>query len=51
MQKAIGYFQQAVDKDPAYAPAYAALADTYDTLAFFTVFPPREAMPERKLRQ
>jgi TolB-like protein/DNA-binding winged helix-turn-helix (wHTH) protein/Tfp pilus assembly protein PilF len=48
MQKAIEYFQQALDKDPAYAPAYAGLADSYNTLAFFTVFPPREVMPKAK---
>lgn len=48
MQKAIEYFQQALEKDPAYAPAYAGLADSYNTLAFFTVFPPREVMPKAK---
>ncbi len=29
LTKAIEYFQQAIQKDPRYAPAYAALADTY----------------------
>jgi TolB-like protein len=48
MQKAIEYFQQAVEKDPAYALAYAGLADTYNALAFFTVFPPREVVPKAK---
>jgi TolB-like protein/DNA-binding winged helix-turn-helix (wHTH) protein/Tfp pilus assembly protein PilF len=48
MQKAIEYFQQALEKDPAYAPAYAGLADSYNTLAFFNVFPPREVMPKAK---
>jgi TolB-like protein/Tfp pilus assembly protein PilF len=48
MQKAIEYFQQALEKDPAYALAYAGLADTYNTLAFFTVFPPREVVPKAK---
>jgi TolB-like protein/DNA-binding winged helix-turn-helix (wHTH) protein/Tfp pilus assembly protein PilF len=48
MQKAIEYFQQALEKDPAYAPAYAGLADAYSSLAFFTVFPPREVMPKAK---
>src|SRR5260370_35397878 len=48
MQKAIEYFQQALEKDPAYALAYAGLADTYDSLAFFTVLPPRELMPKAK---
>ncbi len=48
MQKAIEYFQQAVEKDPDYALAYAGLADTYNALAFFTVFPPREVVPKAK---
>src|SRR5260370_30551525 len=46
LQKAIDCFQQALEKDPAYALAYAGLADTYDSLAFFTVLPPREVMPK-----
>lgn len=28
-KKALEYFQQAIDKDPGYAPAYAALSETY----------------------
>jgi len=48
MQKAIEYFQQALEKDPAYALAYAGLADTYNALAFFTVFPPRDVVPKAK---
>jgi len=48
MQKATEYFQQALEKDPAYARAYAGLADSYNILAFFSVFPPREVMPKAK---
>lgn len=29
MKKAVEYFQQAIDADPTFAPAYAGLADTY----------------------
>jgi TolB-like protein/DNA-binding winged helix-turn-helix (wHTH) protein/Flp pilus assembly protein TadD len=47
-RKAVSYFQQAIDKDPAYALAYAGLADAYTYLSFFTVVPPREAMPSAK---
>lgn len=32
LRKSIEYFQQAVDKDPAYAVAYAGLADAYNLL-------------------
>jgi eukaryotic-like serine/threonine-protein kinase len=46
--KAREFFQQAIDKDPTYALAYAGLADTYAQLSFFNVFPPREVMPKAK---
>ncbi len=49
LQKAIEYFRQALDKDPAYSPAHAGLADTYAYLPFFHVVPPREAMPKAKI--
>src|SRR5436190_5910685 len=47
-QKAVEYFRQAIDKDPAYSLAYAGLADTYAYLPFFHEVPPREAMPKAK---
>ena len=48
LQKAVEYFRQALDKDPAYSLAYAGLADTYAHLSFFNVVAPREAMPKAK---
>src|SRR5262249_39250033 len=48
LQRATEYFQQAIDKDPAYAMAYAGLADTYNSLSFFNMLPPREVMPRAK---
>jgi TolB-like protein/Tfp pilus assembly protein PilF len=48
LQKAVEYFQQALDKDPAYSLAYAGLADTYAHLSFFNVVAPRQAMPKAK---
>jgi len=47
-QKAAEYFQQAIDKDPAYPLAYVGLADTYVYLSFFNVVPPRDVMPRAK---
>ena len=44
-QKAVEYFQQATSKDPGYALAYAGLADTYISQAWFGEVAPREAMP------
>jgi TolB-like protein/Tfp pilus assembly protein PilF len=46
--KAVSYFQQAIDKDPAYALAYAGLADAYTYLSFFNLAPPRDVMPRAK---
>jgi len=47
-QKAVEYFQQAIDKDPSYALAYAGLADTYISRAWFGELPPRGAVPKVK---
>ena len=38
LQKAIGYFNQAVDIDPTYAPAYSGLADSYALLGDWGVW-------------
>jgi len=48
MQKAIDYFNRAVETDPAYALAYAGLADSYNQMSFFNMVPPRAAMPKAK---
>ena len=47
---AMRFFQQAIEKDPDYAPAYAGLADTYALLAGppSEVLSPNEAMPKAK---
>jgi eukaryotic-like serine/threonine-protein kinase len=42
-QKAIEYFQRAIEKDPAYALPYAGLADTYISRSWFGELRPREA--------
>jgi adenylate cyclase len=47
-QKAIEYFQQAIDKDPGYALAYAGLADTYISQVWFGEVAPRVAVPKAK---
>src|ERR1700736_5167572 len=47
-QKAIEYFQQAIEKDPAYALAYVGLADSYEMLGFWGVLPPGEMWPKGK---
>jgi len=47
-RQAIAYFQQAIAKDSAYAPAYAGLADSYTWLGVFGYLPAREAMPQAR---
>ncbi len=48
LQKAIEYFQQAIDVDPNYALAYAGLADAYALLSPYLAAPPREVMPKAR---
>ena len=40
---AIGYFKQAVEKDPDYTLAYVGLADSYSILPFYQECPDRES--------
>jgi serine/threonine protein kinase/TolB-like protein len=46
LKKSIVYFNQAIEKDPGFALAYAGLADCYVVPA--NRLPPREAMPRAK---
>ena len=48
LNKSLEYFQQAVSKDPQYAPAYAGLADTYRLLGQFAVLPLRVSTDKAK---
>jgi TolB-like protein/Tfp pilus assembly protein PilF len=48
LKKSIEYFQQAIEKDPGYALAYAGLADSYVVLAPWNVMAPKEAYPRAK---
>jgi len=47
-QKAIDYFQQAIDKDPNYALAYTGLADAYSFLSGQGIRAPTEVFPLAK---
>ena len=46
LRKSVEYFNQAIEKDPSFALAYAGLADCYVVPA--NRLPPREAMPKAK---
>jgi TolB-like protein/Flp pilus assembly protein TadD/tRNA A-37 threonylcarbamoyl transferase component Bud32 len=48
LRKAVDYFNQAIEKDPAYAMAYAGLAESYVALESFGLMPAREAVPKVK---
>jgi TolB-like protein/Flp pilus assembly protein TadD len=47
-KKATEHFEQAIEKDPSYALAYAGLADCYSLLGRFGVSPPKEVMAKAK---
>ncbi len=47
-KKAIGYFEQAIAKDPGYALAYVGLANCYTFLCFLGYFSPKESYPKAK---
>jgi eukaryotic-like serine/threonine-protein kinase len=47
--KAIGYFQQAIEKDPSYALAYTGVADSYVLLGWNGYLPPKDAFPKGKM--
>ena len=49
LKKGIDFFQQAINKDPSYALAYAALADSYAQAGgFWGLLPPSETLPRAK---
>jgi TolB-like protein/Tfp pilus assembly protein PilF len=47
-ERALQFFEQATQKDPRYAAAYAGIADSYAWLGFFGTLPPNEAMPKAR---
>jgi len=48
LKKSTDYFQQAIDKDPSYAQAWAGLADSFIVLAMFSWMPPADAYPKAR---
>ena len=50
LKVALAYFNQAIEEDPRYAPAYSGLADTYALLGDwqYAVMTPKEAYPKAK---
>jgi len=48
LRKSIDYFRQAIDAEPGYALAYAALADSYCLLCSYHVLSPDESIAQAK---
>jgi len=48
LKKSVDYFEQAIKKDPAYALAYAGLADSYITLGDWLLLPSKEVFPKAR---
>jgi TolB-like protein/DNA-binding winged helix-turn-helix (wHTH) protein/Tfp pilus assembly protein PilF len=47
-QQAVGWFEQAINKDPNNAPAYAGLADCYAMMSGYGLVPAKEYMPKAR---
>ncbi len=48
LQRGLSFFQQAIDRDPTYALAYAGLADSYFVECAAGLLPAQEGMPKAK---
>ena len=48
LKKSRDYLEEAIDKDPGYALAWAGLADTYNDLASWGILPVREVAPRAR---
>lgn len=48
LQRSLGNFQDAIARDPGYAPAYAGLANTYNLMREYSTMPDAEAYPKAK---
>lgn len=47
-EKGVGYFEEALRRDPSFALGWAGLADAYGLLAFYGWRPPREVLPKSR---
>jgi adenylate cyclase len=44
LKKSIGYYEEAIREDPDYAPAYAALSDSYSLLCAYHILAPEDSI-------
>jgi eukaryotic-like serine/threonine-protein kinase len=47
-KRSVDYFNQSIEKDPSYAPAYAGLAESFLALQVHGTWSPREFLPKAK---
>jgi serine/threonine protein kinase/Tfp pilus assembly protein PilF len=47
-EKALSFYQQAINKDPSYALAYAGLANVYDLLGSYSIIPAEESVEKAR---
>jgi TolB-like protein/DNA-binding winged helix-turn-helix (wHTH) protein/Tfp pilus assembly protein PilF len=48
MQTAVGAFNEAIEEDPNYGPAYSGLADTYNQLIYYGYLPGADGIPKAR---
>jgi TolB-like protein/Tfp pilus assembly protein PilF len=48
LQTAVDFFEQAIQRNPSYAPAYAGLADAYNALMYYGFMSGAEGIPKAK---
>lgn len=48
LRQAIRFFQESIDADPTYAPAYAGLADAYGQLGYGSYVSPEDSFPRAR---
>ncbi|HXD34816.1 MAG TPA: winged helix-turn-helix domain-containing protein [Pyrinomonadaceae bacterium] len=48
LKQGVDFFQQSINTDPNYAPAYAGLADCYNMLVVYGASQPRDGFPKAK---
>jgi len=48
LREAIRFFQESIDADPTYAPAYAGMADSYAQLGYGSYISPEDAFPRAR---
>jgi eukaryotic-like serine/threonine-protein kinase len=47
-RRALEHFERAIERDPAYAPAYAGLGDAIGSMSYYGLMPPRDGFPRAR---